>query len=61
MTTTVEIKSKADNKEEMKDWCYRNVGFLGTWHFSRNPATGYYHFWFVSSEDATAFKLKFGL
>lgn len=50
--------------EELKDWCYANVGNIGSWMYHRNNdygrATGW-TFYFDKSEDAIAFKLKFGL
>lgn len=57
MTTVVEIKST--NKEEMKDWCYLNVGNIDKWDYKRSTKPGHYLFWFTNEQDALAFRIRF--
>jgi len=57
ITTVVEIKST--NREEMKDWCYQNVGNINKWDYRRSSKPGHYVFWFTINEDALVFKLRF--
>jgi len=57
----VDIKSGLYDKEDLKDWCYLNVGNIEKWYYARIPETGLYKFWFTYEEDATAFRLRFGV
>jgi len=45
--------------EELEDWCYTNVESILHWLCLKHA--GYYRFMFTVEEDATAFKLRFGL
>jgi hypothetical protein len=57
--TDVNIKAGGQyTKEELKDWCYCNVGVNKWLHYSY-PGT--YKFLFNDDEDAVAFKLRFGV
>ncbi len=52
-------KKKHTNKEDLKDWCWLNVGHMHIMWYYRNDFNGY-RFTFLNEDDATAFKLKFG-
>lgn len=55
------------NKEDMKDWCWLNVGLMCVeWKYSHTVVVGRngirkYTFSFLREDDAMAFKIKFGI
>jgi hypothetical protein len=60
VTIRLETEHIMDTKEDMKDWCYLNVGSVESWHYV-GFIDGYLRFRFEREEDATAFKLRFSL
>ncbi len=58
--TTVKVPMSID-KEELKDWCWANVGNICEyWNYTHDYTTSYI-FTFDDKMDATAFKMKFGI
>ena len=47
--------------EDLKDWCYRNVGNIDKWYYAGLYESRQYKFRFTHEDDATAFKLRFSL